>query len=79
MTPKEKAIELFNKFKEYSYTDWNGGEDEMTTEQAAKECAIISVDEILDVLGGIGVYSFADTKVTTYWETVKAEIEGMVV
>lgn len=79
MTQKEKAIELFNKFKEYSYTAWNGGSDEMTTEQAAKECSIIAVDEILDVLGGAGVYSFADTKVTTYWETVKAEIEGLVV
>lgn len=79
MTPKEKANELFEKFKEYSYTAWNGGSDEMTTEQAAKECSIIAVDEILDVLGDVGVYSFADPKVTTYWEGVKAEIEGMVV
>jgi len=79
MTPKEKAIELFDKFKEYSYTAWHGGNDEMTTEQAAKECAIIAVDEILDILGDVGVYSFADPKVTTYWECVKAEIEGLVV
>lgn len=79
MTQKEKAIELIDKLKEYSYTAWNGGEDEMTTEQAAKECAIIAVDEILDVLGNVGVYSFADPKVTTYWEGVKTEIEGMAV
>jgi hypothetical protein len=36
MTPKEKAQELFNKMYEYAIFD-----------EAAKQCALIAVDEIL--------------------------------
>ncbi|MEO6304178.1 MAG: hypothetical protein ABIP51_13515, partial [Bacteroidia bacterium] len=63
--------ELYNKFDGMDFHDLTDHE------QSAKDCAIIAIDEILDVLGGTGVYSFADIKVTAYWEDVKAEIEGI--
>lgn len=51
MTPEEaKAKELYNKFFEYAYVPWNGGENECTQEEAAKECALICVEEIIDVV-----------------------------
>jgi hypothetical protein len=49
MNPENKAKELIEKFKDYAYVDWHGGDDEMTQDQAAKECAIICVDEILSL------------------------------
>ena len=39
MTPKEKAIELYNKMYDYSLF-----------EEEAKRCALIAVDEIIDEL-----------------------------
>lgn len=47
--------------------------------KSAKECALLAVDEILDVLGDVGVYSFADPNVAIYWEEVKTEIKRLVV
>ena len=65
-----KAKELVDKFqnelRSALYSPYNT--------LSAKECAIIAVDEILDVLGGAGVYSFADSKVTDFWEEVKQQI-----
>ena len=73
MTPKDKAEELVEKM----YLVPNSyGECLMETEEA-KKCALIAVDEIIDVLGGSGVYSFADIKVSEYWEEVKKEIEKL--
>jgi hypothetical protein len=70
MTPKEKAEELFNKYKEYSYTAWNGGEDEMTTEQAAIECANIAVEEIIK-------NCIRDISHLHYWVAVKKELSNL--
>ena len=54
MTPKEKAIELVDKFKDYAndfYTDFASQEDLIyNIKSNAKECALIAVDEILIVL-----------------------------
>lgn len=47
---------------------------ERETESLAKECAIIAVDEILDVLGSAGVYGFADPQISEYWQKIKEEI-----
>jgi hypothetical protein len=44
--------------------------------QVAKQCALICVEEIIDVLGGAGVYSFADEKISEYWEEVKLKIQS---
>ena len=56
MTPKEKALELYNKMYDYSLF-----------EEEAKRCALIAVDEILNI-GCIEV---------PYWQEVKQEIENL--
>jgi hypothetical protein len=41
----------------------------------AKQCALIAVDEILDVINGIYDYDFE--KLNPYWQEVKQEIENL--
>lgn len=72
MTPKEKAEELVNKFKQYSY---DVGKDT----SFAKQCALIAVDEIISVLNpehwGIEMNIAIDELI--YWREVKKEIESL--
>jgi hypothetical protein len=87
MTPKEKAIELVNKFIGYSYfSDGNNSMNiQYQQEYNAKQCALIAVDEIIKVCPYISsknkqtidefnspYYAFAD-----YWQEVKSEIETL--
>jgi hypothetical protein len=76
MTPKEKALELWEKYFRLNY-DWDGG----TKDEWAKEGALIAVDEILkeyahaenyieDIMGKISIY-------IKYWQEVKQEIEQL--
>jgi hypothetical protein len=66
MTPKEKAIELVNKYlRIYDGRVIQG-----------KQCALIAVDEILDD----DVYDMSEKlfeKRIEYWEEVKQEIERL--
>ena len=64
MTAKEKADELYSKlhFVLPSYAD--EGQQE---HQAAKECALITVDEILSI----------QVVKNGYWQEVKQEIEKL--
>jgi hypothetical protein len=62
MTPKEKAQELLNKMQldwgcNCCHNDW------------AKDCALVAVDEIINLLGDI------TNNEIDYWESVKKEIE----
>jgi len=63
MTPKEKAIELYNKMYDFSIFD-----------ESAKECALIAIDEILFALK----YDMNEPTSASirYWQEVKQEIEG---
>ena len=63
MTPKEKALELWEKYFQLNY-DWDG----VTKDQWAKEGALIAVDEIIDSHNN-------DNK--WYWQEVKQEIENL--
>lgn len=63
MTPKEKAIELWEKYFQLNY-DWDGA----TKDQWAKEGALIALDEILSSCGT------ADIR---YWQEVKKELESL--
>jgi hypothetical protein len=47
MTPKEKAIELVDKFREYSHTDFNYYSGVDTEIKNAKQCALIAVDLLI--------------------------------
>ena len=66
MTPKEKAIELVDKYGTYVVM-WTGGIE--VERQNCKQCALIAVDEILKLLSNdIGLY---------YWQEVKTELEKL--
>jgi len=60
MTPKEKAKELVDNFLPHSTGNSNINE--------AKQCALIAVDEIIDLVKHIDVDS------EDYWQEVKQEI-----
>lgn len=62
MEPKEKAIQLVDR-----YIQENGNSF------FAKQCALIAVDEILDVISAIYDYDFK--VLNPYWLEVKKEIE----
>lgn len=74
MTPKEKAEKLVSLFYYNIPNDEMGRDDE-----AAKECALIAIDEILESLG---YKSLSDSPYTTlearqYYVQVKHEIEKL--
>ena len=64
MTPKEKAIELYNKYMQMPFP---------THTDRAKQCALIAVDEILDMVKHTPI-EFIETD---YWQEVKQEIENL--
>lgn len=65
MTPKEKAEELFEKMYEYAIFD-----------EAAKQCALIAVDEILKAVNDPDE-TFLSKDGIDYWQEVKKEIEKL--
>jgi predicted DNA-binding ArsR family transcriptional regulator len=69
MTPKEKAKELIIKFQ-HPPSALQHTECDCLHIDIAKECALIAVDEILNV-------GFMDTNdLYDYWQEVKTEIEN---
>ena len=64
MTPKEKAKELINSFRDYAH----GYHDENETYNA-KKCTLICVDEILE--------TYLSNLTRKHWEAVKNEIEKL--
>ena len=79
MTPKEKAIELINKFNNHTVKELvylkNGKVIEGKTE--AKECALIAVDEILNSNPNYPEFKENEGTPIRYWEVVKQEIENL--
>ena len=70
MTPKAKAIELYNKYMQMPFP---------THTDRAKRCALIAVDEIIEALG---YKSLSDSPYTTlearqYYVQVKQEIDNL--
>ena len=68
MTPKEKAIELYNKMYDYSLF-----------EEEAKRCALIAVDEILNgyEFDSLDIEHKRIMDNINYWDKVKQEIENL--
>jgi hypothetical protein len=60
MTPKEKAIELVDRFLRVEYPF------------AAQHCALIAVDEVIEALHE---HHWQNRLIIDYWEKVKQEIE----
>lgn len=71
MTPKEKAIELFEKCYDAIPSNDMGLNDD-----ASEKCALIAVDEMISVLTDLnGIYNIKPALV--YWQEVKQEIEKL--
>ena len=68
MTPKDKAIELYNKFLNPSGDTYLYG---MLEHESAKECALIAVDEILEIT------KHESPSAYVYYMQVKQEIENL--
>ena len=75
MTPKEKAKELVDKIFDKMF-DLRDGYNSTEVYNAAKQCALIAVNEILKILND---YWNQDCKINNtkigYYEEVKQEIE----
>lgn len=68
MSPKEKAIELVDKYDEtLTYLE---------SKAKAKQCALIAVDEILEVIS-FNKYDDKYWEEEEYWNEVKLEIEKL--
>lgn len=82
LTPKEKAVELIEKFKPFVYpyigsSFLSGDDSPMVIMLNARRCALIAVDEILKIDAAWFDPSCATIESSTleYWELVKQEIE----
>lgn len=71
MTPKEKALKLYD-----IYEDEMIEKEAYFVESAAKQCALIAVDEILKITSLINDGCGEETTLD-YWEQVKTEIEQL--
>ena len=68
MTPQEKAVELYTKYEQLG-RDFTRG---VSMHEFAKQCALIAVDEILNIKSVDKDYDLSN-----YWTEVKQEIEKL--
>jgi hypothetical protein len=73
MTPKDKALELYNKYEQLS-RDFTRG---VSMKEFAKLCALIAVDEILNSNPNYPEFKENEGTTIRYWEIVKQEIEAL--
>jgi hypothetical protein len=71
MTPQEKADNLVNQYRIVLMREDTDCGNEILCSRIAKECALITIDEMLKV----GYYS--DDKIYDYLHTVKQEIDKL--
>jgi hypothetical protein len=79
MTPKEKARQLVERFREYSHTEfisYRGGYQLDTQIQNAKQCALIAVDEIIANIEPSASMDVIAARIE-YWQEVKTEIQSL--
>ena len=72
MTPKEKAIELYNKMYETGFKP----KSVLLRIEQAKECALIAVDEIIEA-NPIAFDENENCIAKQWWKEVKTEIEKL--
>lgn len=68
---KEEAYEFVNKFRICKH------DRRLVSFRIAQQCALLSIAEILYILGGEGVFGYADPKVETHYQELKEEIEKL--
>ena len=71
MTPKDKALELYNKYEQLG-RDFTRG---VSMKEFAKQCALIAVDEI--IMEREVIYASLGIRTGEFWIEVKAEIENL--
>ena len=73
MTPKEKAIELINKYNLIILDTALGGSN-----KKVKQCAFIAVDEIIKIApNDISIFGTDFLTIKEYWQRVKEEIQNL--
>jgi len=72
MTPREKADELYSKYDDLLNKDFM---NPIVFDNQLKQCALIAVDELIEVASDYCDYDETITK--KYWEKVKTEIEKL--
>jgi hypothetical protein len=84
MTPKEKAQELFDKyyrlfnnFPNYQYVIENLNTIQDEKLYTTKQCALIAVNEILDLKHIVTLRRNMHEMELEYWDEVKQEIENL--
>jgi len=75
MTPKEKAEELYNKY--FSMIKIESYIDRVSSIPYVKKCALIAVDEILDLKHIVTLRRNMHEMELEYWMEVKQEIEAL--
>jgi hypothetical protein len=73
MTPKDKALELYNKYEQLG-RDFTRG---VSMKEFAKQCALISVDDILLIAPMMHMEGFGNLTIREYYKKVKQEIEKL--
>lgn len=76
MTPKEKAKELFRKFVAPTQ-QWDDVDGYITDEYNAKQCALITVNEIINSNPHSNPMNTNGFSTMAYWMEVKQEIEKL--
>jgi hypothetical protein len=72
MNPKQKAEELKDKFRDHAFdrSEYDDNLDREVEKHHAIECALICVEEIINLCAE----GLSETK---FWKEVKKELEGM--
>ena len=73
MTPKDKALELYNKYEQLG-RDFTRG---VSMKEFAKQCALIAVDEILLIAPMMHMEGFGNLTIREYYKKVKQEIDKL--
>ena len=73
MTPKDKALELYNKYEQLG-RDFTRG---VSMKEFAKQCALIAVDEILLIAPMMHMEGFGNLTIREYYKKVKKETEKL--
>ena len=71
---KDKARALVDRFRDYAYSYELADSEEDTEEYNAKQCALIAVDEILD-MDLLTPFTKRTVKILEYYREVKQEIQ----
>ena len=74
MTPEEKANELYSKYDDLLNKDFG---NPIVFDNQLKQCALIAVDEIIDLNLGLSNCDENNWDVEKFYQEVKQEIENL--